>query len=163
LNKKRNIKIKRHFVKVDNENVEEQQKYNTWANHIKKISIIGAGQMGTGIAIVSAQIAKRDVLVIDQYSAALEKSKSFAVSLLMKNVEKGKMTEKEKDETLKRIKYSANIDDSFDSNFIIEAVSENYQVKQNIFDRLSNTNKNVILGTNTSSISITKIAANVKK
>jgi 3-hydroxyacyl-CoA dehydrogenase len=81
-------------------------------------------------------------------------------SLLQKAISKGKATPQERDETLRRIKPTTKLEDINSADFVIEAVSENYDLKSKIFSDMSKlTQKDSILATNTSSISITKIAS----
>ncbi|KAI9334113.1 3-hydroxyacyl-CoA dehydrogenase [Obelidium mucronatum] len=130
------------------------------ANGIKSIGVIGSGQMGIGIAQVSAQNAKIPVLLLDADEAQLEKGIKFIASNLEKAVSKGKITASDREETLSRITTTTDIGDFGDTDFVIEAVSENPSLKRELFLNLDKiTKKSAILGSNTSSISITKIAA----
>ena len=129
---------------------------------IGRVGIVGAGQMGMGIAIVSAQsaLAGRDVTLFDISTEQLDKSLSFAEKLLQRNVDKGKLTAEEKDITLGRIERTDQLADLSSSDFIIEAATENIDLKLQLFADLDALAKpGAILATNTSSISITKIAA----
>ncbi|KAJ3112657.1 hypothetical protein HK100_002248 [Physocladia obscura] len=138
------------------------------AAHASSIGVVGAGQMGIGIAHVAALNAKRRVLILDSSQIQLDKGLGFLVastivvsaSTLDKAVTKGKLSAVEKDDALARIKITQNISDFAQTDFIIEAVSENPSLKRELFlnlDKISK--KSAILATNTSSISITKIAA----
>ncbi|KAJ3026865.1 UNVERIFIED_CONTAM: hypothetical protein HDU68_004922 [Siphonaria sp. JEL0065] len=127
---------------------------------IKSIGVIGSGQMGIGIAQVSAQNAKIPVLLLDADEKQLEKGVKFIASNLDKAVSKGKITASDKEETMSRIKTTTDIGDFTSTDFVIEAVSENPSLKRELFLNLDKiTKKNAILSSNTSSISITKIAA----
>jgi 3-hydroxybutyryl-CoA dehydrogenase len=128
--------------------------------NIKKIGVIGSGQMGIGISQVASQIAKINVVIVDTQKTILDKNINFMDSILAKNVAKGKMTEEERVQTRSRITGSTDIKDLKDVDFVIEAVSENLDLKHKLFRELSTiTAPDVILASNTSSISITKIAA----
>ena len=126
---------------------------------IKKIMVIGAGQMGGGIAQVSAQAGFDTVQydismeLVDKGMAVMEKNLSRAVS-------KGKMTEDEKAAVLGRIVKSVSLEDAADCDLVIEAVVENMDVKGKIFSELDRiAPSHAILATNTSSLPITRIAA----
>jgi 3-hydroxybutyryl-CoA dehydrogenase len=116
--------------------------------------------MGIGISQVASQIAKINVVIVDTQKTILDKNINFMDSILAKNVAKGKMTEEERVQTRSRITGSTDIKDLKDVDFVIEAVSENLDLKHKLFRELSTiTAPDVILASNTSSISITKIAA----
>lgn len=127
---------------------------------ISRVGVVGAGQMGVGIAIVSTQIAGRDVTLFDISGEQLEKALKFAEKLMQRNVDKGKLTAEEKDIALGRISLTDQLADLSTSDFIIEAATENVDLKLKLFSDLDELAKpDAILATNTSSISITKIAA----
>lgn len=127
---------------------------------IKTIGIIGGGQMGNGIAQVSSQNAGLNVIIVDNNAKQLEGGMNLMKKLLKKNVEKGKMTEEQTVEVLSRITTTTKIEDLANVDFVVEAVSENLPLKNSLFHTLSTiTRPEVILASNTSSISITKIAA----
>ncbi|KAI8906348.1 3-hydroxyacyl-CoA dehydrogenase [Gorgonomyces haynaldii] len=128
------------------------------------VGVIGAGQMGIGIALVAALRAKQNVLVLDSNQSQIEKGLKFIDVLLKKDVLKGKITEDESKEALQRIRSTNSIKNFGDVDFVIEAVSENPSLKRELFMNLDQiTPKNAILASNTSSISITKIAAATKR
>jgi len=134
--------------------------YCTSVEQIKTVGIIGAGQMGYGIAQVTSQIANLNVIVCDNNQAQLDKGSKFMEKLLLKNVDKGKITTEVMQETISRVQGTTQLDKLAEADFIIEAVSENLNLKKNLFEQLSKiTRPETILATNTSSISITKIAA----
>jgi len=129
-------------------------------SNIKTIGVIGGGQMGNGIAQVAAQNAGLNVVLCDKDQGQLDKGMGFMKKLLQKNVDKGKITAEQKDQTLEKITTSTDLSSFSSVDFVIEAVSENLQLKNTLFEQLSKiTRPEVILATNTSSISITKIAA----
>ncbi|RIA94804.1 3-hydroxyacyl-CoA dehydrogenase [Glomus cerebriforme] len=120
--------------------------------------------MGLGIALVSASVAKLPVKIFDLNSKQIEKGLSFMDSLLEKDIVKNRITRDHANETKARITTSNSIHELSSADFVIEAVSENVDLKRKIFTELDEvTHKDTILATNTSSISITKIAAATKK
>lgn len=130
---------------------------------IKTIGVVGSGAMGNGIAQVAAQ-AGYNVVMRDIDDRFIQGALKTINSFLSKSVEKGKMTAEAKDATLARIKGTTKMEDLSDVDFIIEAAFEDMEVKKQIFgdlDRL--TRKEVILGTNTSSMSITEIAKSTSR
>jgi 3-hydroxybutyryl-CoA dehydrogenase len=130
---------------------------------IKNISVIGAGTMGNGIAHTFAQFGY-DVNLIDVEKAYLDKAISTITKNLDRQLSKGTITEDQKKETLNKIKTATEISDAKDSDLVIEAATENAQVKEKIFEKLSGVCKpETILASNTSSISITEIAANTNR
>ncbi|MBE2256312.1 MAG: 3-hydroxybutyryl-CoA dehydrogenase [Ignavibacteria bacterium] len=130
---------------------------------IKNISVIGSGTMGNGIAHVFAQFGY-NVTLIDIKQEFLDKAIKTITGNLDRQVKKGTLTEEQKSSTLSNIKTSISITDIKDSDLVVEAASENFDIKKKIFQDLeSNTKPECILATNTSSISITEIAAVTKR
>ncbi|MCG7343877.1 3-hydroxybutyryl-CoA dehydrogenase [Sporosarcina sp. ACRSL] len=126
---------------------------------IKKVMVIGAGQMGGGIAQVCAQ-AGFDVKLNDIKEESYEKGLAVIAKNLSRNVEKGRMTEDEKSAVLGRITKSLDLEDAHDVDIVIEAAIENMDIKKSIFAKLDAiAPKHAILATNTSSLPITEIAA----
>lgn len=131
---------------------------------IHHIGVIGAGQMGTGIAQVAAQMARISVSLYDQSSSAVQKSISFIDKMLQKDVSKGKMEDTNRKHILDRIHQVSSVDQLKDADIIIEAVKEDSFIKARLFEQLSLITKpTTILASNTSSISITKIAASTNR
>ena len=125
---------------------------------IKKIGVIGAGTMGTGITQVAAT-AGFDVLLHDVEEAFLQKSLARLDKSLSKLIEKGKI-EGDKDTILSRIQTTTNLADFKDVDFAVEAVFEDFGVKTDVLKRLDEVlPEGIILTSNTSSISITRLAA----
>jgi 3-hydroxybutyryl-CoA dehydrogenase len=126
---------------------------------INKIMVIGAGQMGGGIAQVAAE-AGLQVVLNDIDQDCIDKRLAFIAALLSKNVDKGRMREDQKAETLARLVASTDLADAADVDFVVEAASENMAIKEKVFRTLDEvTQPGVILASNTSSLPITEIAA----
>ncbi|WP_336822834.1 3-hydroxybutyryl-CoA dehydrogenase [Sporosarcina sp. USHLN248] len=126
---------------------------------IKKVMVIGAGQMGGGIAQVCAQ-AGFEVKLNDIKEESYTKGIGVISKNLSRNVEKGRMTEDEKNEVLGRITKSLDLQDASDVDIVIEAAVENMEVKKSIFAQLDGiAPEHAILASNTSSLPITEIAA----
>lgn len=131
---------------------------------VKKLGVVGAGQMGLGIALVAAQKAQVPVTVVDTSQQALDKGLAFADKLLAKDVQKQRITEEIAKSTRERLKPTTNMSDLSDVDMVIEAVPEIPALKEKIFAELAEVcPKHAILATNTSSISITKIARATSK
>lgn len=130
---------------------------------MKKIAVIGSGTMGNGIAHTFAQFGY-DVLLIDLKEEFLSKAMDTISKNIDRQVKKGSVTEEQKKSTMDKIKTSTKISDASDSNLVVEAATENISIKKNIFEELDkNCNPETILASNTSSISITEIAAFTKR
>ena len=130
---------------------------------IKKLGVVGAGTMGNGIAQMGAVIGC-DVIMRDVNMAFAENGLKNIDRFLSRSVEKGKMTQEDKDAALSRIKCTDNMDDLADVDFIIEAVIENMDLKREVFSKLDQICRpEVILASNTSSMSITEIANTTKR
>jgi len=123
------------------------------------ISVIGAGTMGSGIAQVAASNGCQ-VTIVDSSQPALEKSKSKLKSILNRLVEKGKINEEQSKSILACIHWTAKMDEISNSNMIIEAIVENLEIKQKLFSEMESLVSDIcILATNTSSLSVSKIAS----
>ncbi|KAL0265327.1 hypothetical protein SLS55_001292 [Diplodia seriata] len=134
------------------------------AAEVKKLGVLGAGQMGLGIALVAAQKAQIPVKVIDNSQASIDKGLKFADKLLEKDVGKQRISQDDASATRERLSSSTKLDDLSDVDFVIEAVPEIPDLKTKIFEQLVQVcPSHAILATNTSSISITKIAAATTK
>lgn len=129
---------------------------------IKHIFVIGAGTMGNGIAQVAATSGYQ-VTCMDVMPAALEKAKAAIAKSTGKLLEKGTITAEQKSNA-DVIQYVSNMDTMKDADFVIEAATENPELKFKIFKEIdANARAGVILASNTSSISITKIAAQTSR
>lgn len=125
---------------------------------IKTIGVVGAGSMGNGIAQVAAQ-SGLNVVLTDVEMGFVDRALKGIDKFLSKSVEKGKITADDKSATLGRIKGTTKMEDLKDADIVVEVVFEDLDIKKKIFKELDElTRKDVILATNTSSMSITEIA-----
>jgi 3-hydroxybutyryl-CoA dehydrogenase len=132
-------------------------------SQVESIAVVGAGQMGRGIAQVAAQSGYQ-VLVYDIAKEPLDKGIDFIKKQLSRGVEKGKWDQAAADATLNNLKGTTKLKDLKDADLIIEAATENKTIKFEIFKNLDEVAKDgAILASNTSSISITEIAAVTKR
>ncbi|HXU37082.1 MAG TPA: 3-hydroxybutyryl-CoA dehydrogenase [Blastocatellia bacterium] len=126
---------------------------------IKEIGVVGAGTMGNGIAQVASR-AGLSVVMHDVNDEFLGRGMSAIDKSLQRDVDKQRTTAEEKGQILSRIKPSTELTDLRNTGFVVEAVTENLAVKSDLFARLDRiVTEDVILASNTSSISITKLAA----
>lgn len=126
---------------------------------IKKVMVIGAGQMGAGIAQVFAT-SGYDVYLHDASSEALDKGLRGIEKRLDRDIEKGRMSDRDKDAVLSRLGKAAGLEDVRSVDLVVEAVIENMAIKCEIFKQLDDlAPDHVILASNTSSLPITEIAA----
>ena len=129
----------------------------------EQIAVVGAGQMGNGIAHVAA-LSGYNVTMIDVADAALEKGRATITSNMERQVKKGTLDATARDAALSRIGVSTKLDAAADANVVIEAATERTDLKFRIFEDLDRVSQpGAILATNTSSISITAIAAKTKR
>jgi len=130
---------------------------------IKVIGVLGAGSMGNGIAQVASQ-AGYQVIMRDIEDRFVQNGLKAIEKFLIKSVEKGKMAEDQKKGVLSRIKGTTKMEDLKDVDFVIEAVFEDLELKKDVFRKLDElTRSQVILTTNTSSMSVTEIAMATKR
>jgi 3-hydroxybutyryl-CoA dehydrogenase len=133
------------------------------ANQIQTVGVLGSGQMGGGIAQTAAQCGY-DVILADINIEAAEKGKGKILAQLKKLIEKGKMTEGESQSLIARIRPVGKLADLAQADLVVEAVTEKPDLKFQIFRQLDEAcSKHAILASNTSSISITMIAAQTKR
>lgn len=126
---------------------------------IEQITVIGAGTMGNGIAHVCAQFGYK-VNLVDVSETALDKAITTITKNLDRQLQKGSITEETKNLTLANITKNTDLKTVANSDVVIEAASENFNIKEKIFQQLDAICKpEAILASNTSSISITRIAA----
>ncbi|KAK5680447.1 hypothetical protein LTS10_007375 [Elasticomyces elasticus] len=147
------------------------------AAEVKRLGVVGAGQMGLGIALVASRMARVPVVVVDNSQKSLDKGLAFAGQnpyfypsdstlticatdkLLAKDVGKGKLSQSDADETRSRLTTTTSMDPLSEVDMVIEAVPEIVDLKKSIFAQLAQIcPPHAILATNTSSISITQIA-----
>ncbi len=130
---------------------------------IKKLGVVGAGAMGNGIAQLAAQIGC-NVVMRDIEDAFIERGMKNIDRFLSKSVEKGKLESKEKDAILGRITGTTDMSRLKDVDFVIEAVIEDLELKKSVFKELEELCRpEVVLASNTSSMSLTEIAAATKR
>jgi 3-hydroxybutyryl-CoA dehydrogenase len=130
---------------------------------VKTFGVIGAGQMGSGIAQVAAA-SGLTVIMNDIKQEFVDRGLAGITKNLQRNVDKGKLAADEKDRILARIKTSTDLKDMAAADFVVEAASENETIKFKLFRELDEICKpHVILASNTSSIPIGRIAANTKR
>ncbi len=130
---------------------------------IKTFGVVGAGQMGSGIAQVAA-MSGLNVIMNDINDACVQRGMATIDRFLSKGVEKGKLSPEDKAATLARLKTSTDLNDMADADFVVEAATENEALKIKIFQTLDSVCRpGVILSTNTSSIPIGRIAGKTKR
>ncbi|MEM9112702.1 MAG: 3-hydroxybutyryl-CoA dehydrogenase [Myxococcota bacterium] len=126
---------------------------------IQKLGVLGAGQMGSGIAQAAAQSGLR-VQLVDVADAQLEKAKAGIAKSLGKFVEKEKITSQAREEAIGRISMGRTVDAFSEVDVVVEAVSESFELKKKVWQAVDAVApEHAILASNTSSISITKLAA----
>lgn len=131
---------------------------------IRMIAVIGAGQMGAGIAQVAAQKAGLQVKLLDVSQEAADKGLAGIGKQLDRQVKKEKITEADKAEVLARIEAVSDMSALAEADFVVEAVSERFELKTKVWAQVEAVVKEgTVLASNTSSISITKLAATVKR
>src|SRR3954453_12322235 len=125
---------------------------------INKIGVVGAGTMGNGIAQVFAQ-AGFEVRLVDASATALERARATIEKSLARFVEKGKLAAPDRDAAVSRLETTTNVEALADSDYVVEAIFEDARIKGELFARLATIPRpDVILASNTSSISITALA-----
>lgn len=126
------------------------------------IGVLGAGTMGTGIAQVAAE-SDHEVVLVDVNEKAIETSRTKLKKIVDRLIEKGKWTQEYGDGLLKRITFSTIMNDFSGAQLVIEAIVENIEVKHSVFGQLEKiVDKDCILASNTSSLSIASIGAALK-
>jgi 3-hydroxybutyryl-CoA dehydrogenase len=129
------------------------------SQNIKRIGVIGAGTMGNGIAQVFAQ-SGFEVRLVDAATGALDRARATIERSLAKLVEKSRLTDAERSAALGRLSAGTSLDALADTDFVVEAIFENREAKLSLFARLDQlTRPDIVLSSNTSSISITVLGA----
>lgn len=129
---------------------------------ISKVAVIGLGTMGAGIVEVFAK-AEFPVYAVDGSTELAERGRGFVTKSLDRAVSKGKLSEADRDATLERITFTAELSDLADADLVIEAVPERMEIKHSIFTALDDiVRPEAVLASNTSSLSLTEIAAGTR-
>lgn len=130
---------------------------------IERVGVIGAGQMGGGIAEVCAR-AGVDVIVFETTEALIAAGRARLIKSLERGVGAGKITEDDRDRTIDRLRFTTDLSDLTDRQLVIEAVIEDEKIKAGIFSQLDEivTDPDAVLASNTSSIPIMKLGAATK-
>ncbi|MFB3885300.1 MAG: 3-hydroxybutyryl-CoA dehydrogenase [Thermodesulfobacteriota bacterium] len=130
---------------------------------IRTIGVVGAGQMGNGIAQVASQSGFQ-VVMGDIADSFVQKGLSTISKNLDRMVEKGKISSRDKEDIVKRIKGTVHLEEMAGTDFVVEAATENEALKFSLFKELDRIcRKEVVLSSNTSSISITKIGSSTQR
>ena len=128
---------------------------------VHKTAIIGGGTMGSGIALSSATHGI-DAVIVDISESQIDRARSYHKKQVIRSVEKGRMTQEESEAAIARISYVTSMKEASDADWVVEAATENIDVKKKIFGQMADTfGDGVVLATNTSSISITQLASAV--
>jgi len=129
---------------------------------IKKVMVVGAGIMGSGIAQTCVEHGV-STLLVDISKELADKGAANIAHFLQRKIEKGKISAEQKEAALNLLQTSGSYADGADADVVVEAATENFDIKAKIFAQLDETvNENAILCTNTSGMSITRIAASTK-
>ncbi len=129
------------------------------ASDVKTVGVVGAGQMGNGIAHVFAQAGYR-VILHDVTEDLVQRGLRTIDRNLQRGVDKGRMTAEEKQQVLDRVRTTTSLEEMAGADFVVEAVTENFEVKKRVFEELDRvTRDEIVLATNTSSLPITRLAS----
>jgi 3-hydroxybutyryl-CoA dehydrogenase len=130
---------------------------------IERVGIIGAGQMGSGIAEISVRCGV-GVTVFETTEALLTAGRNRIVKSLERGVSAGKVTDRDRDHALSRLAFTTDLSDLADRQLVIEAIVEDAAIKAEVFEKLDSivTDPDAVLASNTSSIPIMKVAAATK-
>ncbi|OQO10564.1 hypothetical protein B0A48_03862 [Cryoendolithus antarcticus] len=134
------------------------------AAEVKTLGVVGAGQMGLGISLVAARTAGVPVTLVDSNQASLDKGLKFADTLLAKDVSKSRISQDDADKARSFLRPTTRMEDLDRVDMVIEAVPEILSLKTSIFSQLAQIcPAHTVLATNTSSLSITTLAASTTK
>ena len=126
---------------------------------VKKPFVVGVGIMGAGVGQLCAQKGY-DVTVVDTSEEIVEKAKAKVSAGLSRRIEKGKITQEDMDSVLSRMSWSTDLELAKDSDFVVEAIFENIEVKKEMFQKLDSIcSPETILASNTTALSISEIAS----
>jgi len=126
---------------------------------VKKPFVVGVGIMGAGVGQLCAQKGY-DVTVVDTSEEIVEKAKAKVSAGLSRRIEKGKITQEDMDSVLSRMNWSTDLELAKDSDFVVEAIFENIEVKKEVFQKLDSIcSPETILASNTTALSISEIAS----
>jgi 3-hydroxybutyryl-CoA dehydrogenase len=132
------------------------------AEDILSIAVVGAGVMGSGIAVTALQAGYK-VILFDVNGIVLDKAVKYVEDFFAKSVEKGKLTQEQRDQFMAAFRHTGNLTD-VKADLIIEAILEDLGIKRKVFADLEAQNaEDCILATNTSTIPVTRIASGVKR
>ena len=152
--------IRSLFFNMQRANKLERRPKDVERKTFRKVGVLGAGMMGAGIALSSAQ-AGLDVVLLDMTAETADKGKAYSEKVLSKSVSRGKISEAEKRDVLKRISPTTAYEDLADCDIIIEAVFEDRAIKANVTKKAEAvTSGDTIFGSNTSTLPITGLAEN---
>ncbi|CAN0878594.1 3-hydroxybutyryl-CoA dehydrogenase [Linum grandiflorum] len=130
---------------------------------IKSVGVVGSGQMGSGIAQLAA-VHGLSVFLLDTDSDALSRARASIAGNVRRMVSKGHLSQARGDDALRLLSYTSNLEDFRDADIVIEAIVESEEVKKTLFRKLDKIVKpSGILASNTSSISITRLASAVSR
>ncbi|CAN1288205.1 3-hydroxybutyryl-CoA dehydrogenase [Linum perenne] len=130
---------------------------------IKSVGVVGSGQMGSGIAQLAA-VHGLDVWLLDSDSDALSRARTSIAGNIRRMVSKGHLSQAKGDNAMSLLSYTTNLEDFHDADIVIEAIVESEEVKKALFKSLDKIVKaSCILASNTSSISITRLASSISR
>ena len=130
---------------------------------VQKIAVIGSGTMGSGIALTAATNGIKAV-VVDISDEQISRAKEYHQKQLERSVAKERITQDEADVAIANLSYKTSTEEAADANWVVEAATENIDVKKSIFKQMFDVfGDDVVLATNTSSISITDLASAIPK
>ena len=128
-------------------------------HELKRVVVVGAGTMGSQIALQTALGGRHDVTLVDTVPGQLERARAQNRKLVDRSVEKGRMTREQADAALDRIQQSNDIESAADADLVIEAVIEDFDVKRGVFEALGrHARPDAILASNSSTIAISRLA-----